>query len=126
MFPVYPKLWAMPEYREPAEELLALCAERDVGVMAIKAAARRPWSKDQDHWAGSWYEPHHDDDAIERGVRFALSTPGVHAFCTPGDIALLPRVLDVADAYRPLSADERADAVDSMREDAMIFPIPTG
>ena len=42
MFPVYPALWARPEYREPAEELLALCAERDLGVMAIKAAARRP------------------------------------------------------------------------------------
>ena len=37
-------LWSRPEYRVPAEELLALCAERDVGVMAIKAAARRPWA----------------------------------------------------------------------------------
>ena len=44
MFPVYPALWARPEYREPAEELLALCAERDIGVMAIKAVARRPWA----------------------------------------------------------------------------------
>ena len=42
MFPVYPALWSRAEYREPAEELLALCAERDVGVMVIKAAARRP------------------------------------------------------------------------------------
>ena len=44
MFPVYPALWSRAEYREPAEELLALCAERDVGVMVIKAAARRPWA----------------------------------------------------------------------------------
>ena len=44
MFPVYPALWARPEYREPAEELLATCAERDVGVMVIKAVARRPWA----------------------------------------------------------------------------------
>ena len=124
MFPVYPKLWAMPEYREPAEEMLALCAERDLGVMAIKAAARRPWSDQEDRWAGSWYEPHDDDAAIERGVRFALSTPGVHAFCTPGDIGLLPRVLDAADGYRPLSAEERTEAVDSMNADAVIFPIP--
>ena len=27
MFPVYPALWGRPEYREPAEELLALCAD---------------------------------------------------------------------------------------------------
>ena len=37
MFPVYPALWSRPEYREPAEALLAVCAERDVGVMVIKA-----------------------------------------------------------------------------------------
>src|SRR6202167_3603408 len=43
MFPVYPALWGRPEYREPAEELLALCAQRDLGVMVIKAVARRPW-----------------------------------------------------------------------------------
>jgi aryl-alcohol dehydrogenase-like predicted oxidoreductase len=123
MFPVYPKLWGLPHYREPAEELLALCAERDLGVMAIKAAARRPWA-DGDRWAGSWYEPQADDEALDRGIAFALSTPGVHAFCTPGDIGLLPRVLDAADAYRPMSTEERADAVDLMRDEASIFPIP--
>ncbi|MGA2931876.1 MAG: aldo/keto reductase, partial [Acidimicrobiales bacterium] len=114
MFPVYPALWARHEYREPAEELLALCAERDVGVMAIKAVARRPWADRRpladavagspataDRWADSWYEPAATDDEIDRGVHFALSTPGVHAFCTPGDIALLPRVLASAERYRP-------------------------
>ncbi len=97
MFPVYPALWSRPEYREPAEELLAVCAERDVGVMAIKAVARRPWA-DGSRWATpagtagplAWYEPQRSDEDIDRGVHFALSTPGVHAFCTPGDIPLLP------------------------------------
>ena len=44
MFPVYPALWRLPSYREPAEELLAVCGERDIGVMAIKAVAHRPWA----------------------------------------------------------------------------------
>jgi aryl-alcohol dehydrogenase-like predicted oxidoreductase len=137
MFPVYPRLWADDEYREAAEELLALCAERDLGVMAIKAAARRPWSDGQpltaaladdpstgERWAGSWYEPQPPGAALEDGIRFALSTPGVHAFCTPGDIPLLAPVLDAAEAYRPMSADERAAAVDAMRDERVIFPIP--
>src|SRR5438270_7739082 len=42
MFPIYPRLWADPVYREAAEELLAVCQERDLGVMIIKATARRP------------------------------------------------------------------------------------
>src|SRR3954447_13550576 len=70
MFPVYPRLWADPVYREAAEELLAECARRDVGVMVIKAAARRPWADGRpltdaiagepntsERWATSWYEP---------------------------------------------------------------------
>src|SRR5206468_464045 len=48
MFPVAPRLWADPAYRSDAEDLLALAAERDLGVMAIKAASARPWSSD-DH-----------------------------------------------------------------------------
>ena len=137
MFPVYPALWARPEYREPAEELLALCAERDLGVMAIKAVAHRPWadrrplsdavagsSATAARWADSWYEPVATDEDLDRGVHFALSTPGVHGFCTPGDIALLPRVLDAADRYRPLSEDDRRAAVDSMAAEELIFPMP--
>jgi aryl-alcohol dehydrogenase-like predicted oxidoreductase len=137
MFPVYPALWARAEYRESAEELLALCAERDVGVMAIKAVARRPWADRRpladavsgdpataDRWADSWYEPAATDEDIDRGIHFALSTPGVHGFCTPGDIALLPRVLDSAERYRPLDEDERRAAVDAMAVEELIFPMP--
>jgi len=136
MFPVYPRLWADPVYRTDAETLLATCAERDVGVMAIKAVARRPWadgrslaaSLDGDpateaRWATSWYEPARGD-AIARGVAFALSTPGVHGFCTPGDTGLLPEVLAAAEAYEPLSGDERASAVRAMADEPVIFPIP--
>jgi aryl-alcohol dehydrogenase-like predicted oxidoreductase len=137
MFPVYPALWARPEYREPAEELLAVCAERDVGVMVIKAVARRPWADGRpladavagaaataERWAGSWYEPAATDEEIARGVYFALSTPGVHAFCTPGDIALLPRVLAAAASYEPMDDEARRAAVDAMAAEELIFPMP--
>ncbi len=128
MFPVYPALWANDEYREGATELLAICAQRNLGVMAIKAVARRPWDDgrqmgDPDRWATSWYEPAATDHDIDRGVHFALSTPGVHAFCTPGDIGLLGRVLDSADRYVALSDDERHGAIDEMASGELIFPM---
>ncbi len=121
MFPVYPRLWADPVYHRDADELLGLCAERDVGVMAIKAVARRPWTGD--HPPSPWYEPQTDPAAVERGVAFALSTPGVHAFCTPGSIALLPRVLDAAEAFRPLDIAAREAATAATADDELIFPI---
>jgi aryl-alcohol dehydrogenase-like predicted oxidoreductase len=137
MFPIYPRLWADPVYREAAQELLAVCQERDLGVMVIKATARRPWADRRpltdviagdpataERWATSWYEPQSSDVDLARGIAFALSTPGVHAFCTPGDAALLPRVLDAANAFVPMSANEREQAVDSMAGESVIFPIP--
>jgi len=137
MFPVYPRLWADPAYRHDAEALLDVCAQRDLGVMAIKAVARRPWADGRplgdklegdpataERWADAWYEPVDDDLATARGIGFALSTPGVHAFCTPGDTGILPRVLAAADAYDGLDDAGRAAAIAAMADEAVIFPIP--
>jgi aryl-alcohol dehydrogenase-like predicted oxidoreductase len=136
MFPIYPALWSRPEYREPAEELLALCAERDLGVMVIKAVARRRWPDGRplddavagdpatsERWATSWYEPVSTDDDLDRGIHFALSTPGVHGFCTPGDVALLPRVLASAERYSELDESARRAAVEAMATEELIFPM---
>jgi aryl-alcohol dehydrogenase-like predicted oxidoreductase len=120
MFPVNPRLWADPAYRADAEALLAACADRDVGVMAIKACAARPWG-DRPRHATTWYEPYTSRPDIERGVRFVLSVPGVHAFCTPGDVALLPLALDAADGYVPGPLDE---VPAEMAGEPLIFPMP--
>jgi aryl-alcohol dehydrogenase-like predicted oxidoreductase len=96
MFPVSGRFWADPDYRRDAEALLELCAERDVGVMAIKAVARRPWAPEAEHHATTWYEPYTEEADIDLAVRFTLSVPGVSAFCTAGDMRLLPRVLEAA------------------------------
>jgi len=127
MFPVNPWLWGDPAYRESAEALLDECARRDVGVLAIKAAARRPWSGDE-RWATTWYEPRRDTAALADGIAFALSTPGVTAVCTPGDLGLLPVALDACEDVPAMDDAARADAVARSHApgaDAEIFPIPT-
>jgi aryl-alcohol dehydrogenase-like predicted oxidoreductase len=138
MFPVTPLLWGDPAYRESAEELLTVCAARDLGVMAIKAAARRPWGDGRpltdrvegdpataERWADTWYEPNRPGDRLADGIRFALSTPGVTAICTPGDRGLLPAVLDACEAASPMTDDERTAAIDrAVADGADIFPIP--
>jgi aryl-alcohol dehydrogenase-like predicted oxidoreductase len=123
MFPVSPRMWADESYRRDAEALLAYAAEHDVGVMAIKAAAARPWG-DRPRHATTWYEPYTTADAVSRGVRFALSVPGVHAFCTPGDVQVLRTALDAARAFEPMPEAERVAAIASVEAEPMIFPIP--
>jgi aryl-alcohol dehydrogenase-like predicted oxidoreductase len=123
MFPVNPRMWSDESYRRDAEALLAYAAEHDVGVMAIKAAAARPWG-DRPHHATTWYEPYTTADAVSRGVRFALSVPGVHALCTPGDVRVLSTALDAALALAPMPPAERVAAMAEVAGEAMIFPIP--
>ncbi len=124
MFPVYPRVWADPVYRAAAEALLDECSSREVGVMAIKAVARRPWGEGE-MFATSWYEPWSEPADIGRGIDFALSTPGVHGFCTPGDLDLLVSTLDAAEHHCGLSDDERSGAVAAVAGDELIFPLAT-
>lgn len=124
MFPVFASVWADATYRRDAEALLSEAEARDVGVMAIKAVARRPWG-DREKWAEAWYEPWDDQAAIDRAVRFTLSVPGVHAFCTPGDLAVMRRAIDAAARWTPMDAAERettiADA--AALDERSIFPL---
>ena len=120
MFPVNRRLWADDAYRADAEALLAECADRDVGVMAIKSVARRPWPADAEHHATTWYEPYNDDANIEASVNFTLSVPGVHAICTAGDVHLLPRILDAVAAYEPLPADDLVPAAAAVASEPIL------
>ncbi len=122
MFPVNPRLWSDPEYRRDAEALLEYAAEHDVGVMAIKAAAARPWAG-RERTASTWYEPYTSADEVDRGVRFALSTPGVHAFCTPGDTGVLATALLAAVGDTSMDEGERRAAMDAVAQELSIFPM---
>jgi hypothetical protein len=99
--------------------------------MAIKATAARPWDTEGDAGAPSerhattWYEPQTTAEGVERGVRFALSTPGVHAFCTPGDLNILRLALAAAESFEPMDDEERAAAAAAASDERVIFPIPT-
>ncbi len=122
MFPIYPRLWADARYRADAEALLEYCKANDIGAQVIKAAARRPWGT-TDATLTTWYEPWTTPWAIERGVRFALSQPGVTGICTPGDTALLPSVLDAATNYQPLSDEGIEDGAMAQADAELIFPL---
>ena len=125
MFPVSPQLWSDTSYRRDAEALLQLAEERDLGVMAIKAVAARPWAG-RPPTTTTWYEPYTSREEVARGVGFALSTPGVQAVCTPSDLGLVSLLLELLDTDAPvgLSPDARAAASAATRHEPSIFPMP--
>ncbi len=123
MFPVNPRLWGDPAYRTDAEELLEEAGRRDAGVMAIKAGAARPWGDGPRH-ATTWYEPYTETVELRRGVEFALSIPGVSAFCTPGDVQVLSNALEIANSVSEMDAQARARAIAEVASEPLIFPMP--
>ena len=108
MFPLNATLYRNDEYREHAEELLSVANQRDVGVHTIKMLARGGWG-DREREHTTWYDPHREQSEIDRALWWLLSQP-MHTAPSVGDVELLPRALDAAQRFSPLSNDDQ-DAV---------------
>ncbi len=106
LFPINFVQFGIPAYRQKTLELLRVCQQKDVGVMVIKAVARRPWG-DREHTYNCWYEPFDTPETIQPGVDFALSQPGVTGLCTTGDVHILPMFLEACQNFTPLGADKQ-------------------
>jgi len=99
-----------PGYRADVEELLALCAERNVAVQTIKSIARRRWAEPKPAPGDarqSWYEPLTEPDAITRAVRFVLDRSQLFIDSSSA-IDQLPHVLAAAEAATAPTENELA------------------
>lgn len=102
MFPLNPRLYADPAYRESAEALLAQCRARDVGVQIIKSIAARPWGEHEKAY-NTWYAPDDTPEGIRAGVQFALSQPGVTAIVSAAEVRLLPMIFAAVQPLEPMT-----------------------
>jgi aryl-alcohol dehydrogenase-like predicted oxidoreductase len=83
-----------PAYLADYQALVAEVRAQDAGLMIIKAASRRNWPQPDGHAYGTWYEPFDDQERIDAAVAWVLSRPEVTGIATPGDVRLLPPVLE--------------------------------
>ena len=109
MFPLNPALARNPDYRRDSEALLAECEAQDVGVQTIKMIARGGWG-DGPRDCHTWYDPHREQADIDRSLWWVLSQP-MHTAPSSGEISLLPKVLDAAERFTPLTRDEQEGVV---------------
>ena len=96
-------------YRAEVEELLGVCAERNVAVQIIKSVARRRWPDGYDGRRFSWYEPLRDEAAIARAVRFVLGHDGVF-LNTSSDLTILRPTLEAASVVGAVPSEEELAA----------------
>jgi aryl-alcohol dehydrogenase-like predicted oxidoreductase len=99
-------------YRADVEELLELCAERNVAVQTIKSIARRRWPEERraGERRSAWYEPLTDPDAIGRAVRYVLGRQQLFLDSSSA-IEQLPHALAAAESIglAPTDAELAAD-----------------
>jgi len=114
-------LWAMDQYAFdtilfPINYVLCLkenfgpqvierAREKGLGILALKAIARTPTTKDNKPFAKCWYVPETEPDWQELAARFTLSQP-ITATVPPGDETLFWRVVEVASRFRPIQPAE--------------------
>lgn len=116
LFPHNTTMLANDAYRADVEQLLALCAERQVAAQTIKAIARGRWPEGFDGQRFSWYEPLEDPDAINRAVRAVLADPQLF-LNTTSDARKLSTVFEAA------ASDLAAPTQDELLADIAAFGI---
>ncbi len=109
-----------PEYAADFEALMEVCRAQNVAVQTIKSVVRQPTWGEQPQERHTWYRPLEDQAAIDRAVFWVLGRPGFF-LNTPGDIHLLPKVLDAAHRFEARPADEVMAADVARLEMAPIF-----
>jgi len=119
LFPLNFVQMANPEFREQAEELIAVCKAKDVGTMIIKSITKGPWG-DREHTATTWYEPFDKEDEIQTAVNFALSYD-VTGLCTAGDTRILPFVLKGCKNFQRLDHSKIDEVIRSGRQYEPLF-----
>jgi predicted aldo/keto reductase-like oxidoreductase len=89
--------------------LLETAKKKDAGVFAIKAIAKGNWENSAPpHPYNTWYEPFDNRSDIERSLWYALNQD-ITSAVSSGDMTLLPKIIDAAETFRPLSEKEEND-----------------
>jgi len=84
-----------PTYMAAYQELVAEVRAQDAGLMIIKSVSRRNWPNGSRPYT-TWYEPFDDQERITAAAVWALSHHEVTGIATPGDVHLLPMMIEAA------------------------------
>ena len=124
MFPVNPQLWSDPAYRGMPRRCWPTPPDHDVGVMAIKAAAARPWGTGPQP-PGTWYEPYTAAGEVDRGRRLRPVDPrGPCLLHSRGHWTSSARPSPPPGPTRRWAPAEREAAVAVGGDEPSIFPMP--
>jgi aryl-alcohol dehydrogenase-like predicted oxidoreductase len=120
LFPLNRVLKAHPNDFNDFNTLLKIAQKKDVGTIAIKAITKRPWEGSL-HVYQTWYEPFDEQKEIDKSLWYTLSQ-GVTTCAMSGDLRLWPMLIDAAERFRPMNAQEQAEAIVQVMHFKPLFP----
>ena len=98
--------------------LVELAREKDVGTIIIKAVTKRPWKAIPVYT--TWYEPFDQQEDIDKSVWYALSQD-ITTYAMASDLRLWPMIVDAAERFKPLDAQEQETVVREVRQYQPLF-----
>jgi len=106
---LFPFNWVAWHQGDFGPRVLEKAQNKGVGILALKALAKRRWKDEEEHnrWPKAWYSPADSYEEAALGLRFTLSKP-ITAAVSPGHVELLWWACDAADKFTPLSEEEAA------------------
>jgi aryl-alcohol dehydrogenase-like predicted oxidoreductase len=106
-------------------QVMARAREKNMGILALKAAARGPWPEgaDRSGYPKCWYEPLTTIEDISMGLRFTLSHP-VTAAIPPGESELFMKALGIAVNIEPMSESEMKSVKEKAMQGVPLFRYP--
>jgi aryl-alcohol dehydrogenase-like predicted oxidoreductase len=108
-------------------QVLARAREKQMGILALKAMAWRPWEEGEERTIDkTWYRPHTKKEEARDGLRFTLSHP-VTAAIPPGHEDLFSMALDLAQDFSPMNEKEiKAIKAKAMKTEPLFrYPMQT-
>ena len=102
LFPINYATWHAGNF---GPQVLERAREKEMGILALKAMAKRPWPEGAEKIPKCWYEPLSEPKEASMGLRFTLSHP-ITAAIPPGNENLFSMALKLGTQFEPLSTDE--------------------
>jgi aryl-alcohol dehydrogenase-like predicted oxidoreductase len=120
LFPLNRVLAAHSNDSNDFSTLLKVARKGDVGRIAIKAIAKRPWEGPM-HMYQTWYEPFDEQLEIDKSLWYTLSQD-VTTAAMPGDLRLWPMVIDAAERFRAVDIRGQVGILSEARRYRPLFP----
>jgi aryl-alcohol dehydrogenase-like predicted oxidoreductase len=122
---MYPINFACHFRKEFDTEVVAEAKKRNMGIIAIKAMARRPWPKDAaKKYKKCWYEPVEDPQLAQLALSWSLSQ-GITAALPPADERLFALAVEVIGKCKPPTQEDIAVLQKTAAESDSLFPQPS-